>query len=108
MYELCKKKSEDFDYMNEYRIPESYDVNQNKRFSVASQIDRDLDDDRLTKKPVSEQKAGRNNKLLRVNLNLGQKIENRDPRTISWCSKIKLSSLRFRQWMVLMLIKSFP
>lgn len=57
VYELCKKKSEDIDYMNEYRIPESYDVNQNKRFSVASQIDRDLDDDRLTKKPVSEQKA---------------------------------------------------
>ncbi|XP_020225181.1 pre-mRNA-splicing factor ATP-dependent RNA helicase DEAH1-like [Cajanus cajan] len=40
IYELVKKRSEEADNVNEYRMPEAYDqegVNQEKRFSVAMQ-----------------------------------------------------------------------
>ncbi|XP_020969245.1 pre-mRNA-splicing factor ATP-dependent RNA helicase DEAH1-like isoform X2 [Arachis ipaensis] len=45
IYELVKKRSEEADNVNEYRMPEAYDqeggVNQEKRFSVAMQRYRD-------------------------------------------------------------------
>ncbi|CAJ1952547.1 unnamed protein product [Sphenostylis stenocarpa] len=60
LYELVKKRSEEADNVNEYRMPEAYDeeggVNQEKRFSVAMQRYRDPNaEDKMN--PFAEQEA---------------------------------------------------
>ncbi|XP_060202211.1 pre-mRNA-splicing factor ATP-dependent RNA helicase DEAH1-like isoform X1 [Lycium barbarum] len=77
IYELVKKKSEDTDDdMGEYRMPDAYDhesgVNQKKRFSVASQRDRDLDAAGKTK-PFAEQEAWEKHQIAKATLKYGSK-----------------------------------
>ncbi|KAL2346542.1 hypothetical protein Fmac_000542 [Flemingia macrophylla] len=60
IYELVKKRSEEADNVNEYRMPEAYDqegvVNQEKRFSVAMQRYRDPNAEEKMN-PFAEQEA---------------------------------------------------
>ncbi|TKY49698.1 putative pre-mRNA-splicing factor ATP-dependent RNA helicase DHX16 [Spatholobus suberectus] len=60
IYELVKKRSEEADNVNEYRMPEAYDqeggVNQEKRFSVAMQRYRDPNPEEKVN-PLAEQEA---------------------------------------------------
>ncbi|CAH9064675.1 unnamed protein product, partial [Cuscuta epithymum] len=60
LYDLIKKRAEEDDGKNEYRIPDAYDleggVNQEQRFAVALQRYRDRDaNDKMN--PFAEQEA---------------------------------------------------
>lgn len=76
IYELVKKRSEDTDDMDGYRIPDAYDleggVNQEKRFSVASQRYRDPDAaDKMN--PFAEQEAWEEHQIGKAKLKFGSK-----------------------------------
>ncbi|KAL3374880.1 hypothetical protein AABB24_006393 [Solanum stoloniferum] len=76
IYELVKKRSEDTGDMDEYRIPDAYDleggVNQEKRFSVASQRYRDPDAAEKMN-PFAEQEAWEEHQIGKANLKFGSK-----------------------------------
>ncbi|KAG5618485.1 hypothetical protein H5410_018309 [Solanum commersonii] len=76
IYELVKKRSEDTSDMDEYRIPDAYDleggVNQEKRFSVASQRYRDPDAAEKMN-PFAEQEAWEEHQIGKANLKFGSK-----------------------------------
>ncbi|KAG5148933.1 hypothetical protein AAZX31_06G191700 [Glycine max] len=76
IYELVKKRSEEADNANEYRMPEAYDqeggVNQEKRFSVAMQRYRDLNaEDKMN--PFAEQEAWEEHQIGKATLKFGSK-----------------------------------
>ncbi|XP_010538373.1 PREDICTED: pre-mRNA-splicing factor ATP-dependent RNA helicase DEAH1 [Tarenaya hassleriana] len=76
LYELLKKKTEDTDNVEEYRMPDAYDleggVNQEKRFAVAVQRYRDLDaSDKMN--PFAEQEAWEDHQIGKATLNFGAK-----------------------------------
>ncbi|KAG5543089.1 hypothetical protein RHGRI_015989 [Rhododendron griersonianum] len=76
IYELVKKRSEDADSIDGYRMPEAYDqeggVNQEKRFSVAMQRYRDsgAGDNR---NPFAEQEAWEEHQIGKATLKYGSK-----------------------------------
>ncbi|XP_049393430.1 pre-mRNA-splicing factor ATP-dependent RNA helicase DEAH1-like isoform X2 [Solanum stenotomum] len=76
IYELVKKRSEDTGDMDEYKIPDAYDleggVNQEKRFSVASQRYRDPDAAEKMN-PFAEQEAWEEHQIGKANLKFGSK-----------------------------------
>ncbi|CAN4088389.1 unnamed protein product [Withania somnifera] len=76
IYELVKKRSEDTDDMDGYRIPDAYDleggVNQEKRFSVASQRYRDPDAAEKMN-PFAEQEAWEEHQIGKATLKFGSK-----------------------------------
>ncbi|XP_055804870.1 pre-mRNA-splicing factor ATP-dependent RNA helicase DEAH1-like isoform X3 [Solanum dulcamara] len=76
IYELVKKRSEDNDEMDEYRIPDAYDleggVNQEKRFSVASQRYRDPGAAEKMN-PFAEQEAWEEHQIGKATLKFGSK-----------------------------------
>lgn len=76
IYELVKKQSEDTGDMDEYRIPDAYDleggVNQEKRFSVASQRYRDPDAAEKMN-PFAEQEAWEEHQIGKATLKFGSK-----------------------------------
>ncbi|XP_055825155.1 pre-mRNA-splicing factor ATP-dependent RNA helicase DEAH1-like isoform X2 [Solanum dulcamara] len=76
IYELVKKRSEDTGDMDEYRIPDAYDleggVNQEKRFSVASQRYRDPDAAEKMN-PFAEQEAWEDHQIGKAKLKFGSK-----------------------------------
>ncbi|KAL5159153.1 Pre-mRNA-splicing factor ATP-dependent RNA helicase DEAH1 [Glycine soja] len=76
IYELVKKRSEEADNANGYRMPEAYDheggVNQEKRFSVAMQHYRDLNaEDKMN--PFVEQEAWEEHQIGKATLKFGSK-----------------------------------
>ncbi|TKY73326.1 putative pre-mRNA-splicing factor ATP-dependent RNA helicase DHX16 [Spatholobus suberectus] len=76
IYELVKKRSEDADNENEYRMPEAYDqeggVNQEKRFSVVMQRYRDPNaEDKMN--PFAEQEAWEEHQIGKAMLKFGSK-----------------------------------
>ncbi|XP_058195570.1 pre-mRNA-splicing factor ATP-dependent RNA helicase DEAH1 [Rhododendron vialii] len=76
IYELVKKRSEDADNIDEYRMPEAYDqdggVNQEKRFSVAMQRYRDSGaGDKMN--PFAEQEAWEEHQIGKATLKYGSK-----------------------------------
>ncbi|KAK8465863.1 hypothetical protein PHAVU_009G193400 [Phaseolus vulgaris] len=76
IYELVKKRTEEADNVNEYRIPEAYDeeggVNQEKRFSVAMQRYRDPNaEDKMN--PFAEQEAWEEHQIGKATLKFGSK-----------------------------------
>ncbi|KAJ1406256.1 RNA helicase, DEAD-box type, Q motif [Sesbania bispinosa] len=76
IYELVKKRSEEADDVNEYRMPEAYDeeggVNQEKRFSVAMQRYRDPNaEDKMN--PFAEQEAWEEHQIGKATLKFGSK-----------------------------------
>ncbi|KAI8528846.1 hypothetical protein RHMOL_Rhmol12G0179100 [Rhododendron molle] len=76
IYELVKKRSEDADDIDEYRMPEAYDqdggVNQEKRFSVAMQRYRDSGaGDKMN--PFAEQEAWEEHQIGKATLKYGSK-----------------------------------
>ncbi|KAK7304677.1 hypothetical protein VNO77_42562 [Canavalia gladiata] len=76
IYELVKKRSEEADNVNEYRMPEAYDqeggVNQEKRFSVAMQRYRDPNaEDKMN--PFAEQEAWEEHQIGKATLKFGSK-----------------------------------
>ncbi|XP_034925449.1 pre-mRNA-splicing factor ATP-dependent RNA helicase DEAH1 isoform X1 [Populus alba] len=76
IYELVKKRSEDVEDTNEYRMPEAYDeeggVNQEKRFSVALQRYRDGSaGDKMN--PFAEQEAWEDHQIQKATLKYGSK-----------------------------------
>ncbi|PHU24015.1 putative pre-mRNA-splicing factor ATP-dependent RNA helicase DHX16 [Capsicum chinense] len=76
IYELVKKRSEDTGDMDEYRIPDAYDleggVNQEKRFSVASQRYRDPGAAEKMN-PFAEQEAWEEHQIGKATLKFGSK-----------------------------------
>ncbi|XP_016459554.2 pre-mRNA-splicing factor ATP-dependent RNA helicase DEAH1 isoform X2 [Nicotiana tabacum] len=80
IYELVKKRSEDTDDLGEYRMPDAYDleggVNQEKRFSVASERYRDPDAAEKMN-PFAEQEAWEEHQIGKATLKFGSK--NRKP-----------------------------
>ncbi|GLT72453.1 hypothetical protein SLA2020_443870 [Shorea laevis] len=76
IYELVKKRSEDDDNTNEYRMPEAYDqegvVNQEKRFSVAMQRYRDPTAAEKMN-PFAEQEAWEEHQIGKATLKYGSK-----------------------------------
>ncbi|XP_029129068.1 pre-mRNA-splicing factor ATP-dependent RNA helicase DEAH1 isoform X2 [Cajanus cajan] len=76
IYELVKKRSEEADNVNEYRMPEAYDqegvVNQEKRFSVAMQRYRDSNADEKMN-PYTEQEAWEEHQIGKAMLKYGSK-----------------------------------
>ncbi|XP_048232456.1 pre-mRNA-splicing factor ATP-dependent RNA helicase DEAH1 isoform X2 [Ricinus communis] len=76
LYELIKKKSEDADDTNEYRMPEAYDqeggVSQEKRFAAALQRYRDPNaGDKMN--PFAEQEAWEDYQIGKATLKFGSK-----------------------------------
>ncbi|KAJ8752726.1 hypothetical protein K2173_007036 [Erythroxylum novogranatense] len=76
IYELVKKRSEDVDDSNEYRMPEAYDqeggVNQEKRFAVALQRYRDPSVGEKMN-PFAEQEAWEEFQIGKATLKFGSK-----------------------------------
>ncbi|KAL0335570.1 UNVERIFIED_CONTAM: Pre-splicing factor ATP-dependent RNA helicase DEAH1 [Sesamum radiatum] len=76
IYELVKKRTEESDYTNEYRMPEAYDqdggVNQEKRFAVALQRYRDpAAEEKMN--PFAEQEAWEEHQIGKATLKFGSK-----------------------------------
>ncbi|XP_027905152.1 pre-mRNA-splicing factor ATP-dependent RNA helicase DEAH1 isoform X1 [Vigna unguiculata] len=76
IYELVKKRTEEADNVNEYRMPEAYDVeggvNQERRFSVAMQRYRDPNaEDKMN--PFAEQEAWEEHQIGKATLKYGSK-----------------------------------
>ncbi|KAJ9563646.1 hypothetical protein OSB04_008806 [Centaurea solstitialis] len=76
IYELVKKRSQEDDNINEYRMPDAYDieggVNQEKRFSVAMERYRDSKDgDKMN--PFAEQEAWEDLQIGKATLKFGSK-----------------------------------
>lgn len=79
IYDLVKKRSEETDDINEYRMPDAYDqeggVNQEKRFSVALQRYRDSSaNDKMN--PFAEQEAWEEHQIGNATLKFGSKDQN--------------------------------
>lgn len=79
IYDLVKKRSEETDDINEYRMPDAYDqeggVNQEKRFSVALQRYRDSSaNDKMN--PFAEQEAWEEHQIGKATLKFGSKDKN--------------------------------
>lgn len=79
IYDLVKKRSEETDDINEYRMPDAYDqeggVNQEKRFSVALQRYRDASaNDKMN--PFAEQEAWEEHQIGKATLKFGSKDKN--------------------------------
>ncbi|KAL2456374.1 RNA helicase family protein [Abeliophyllum distichum] len=76
IYELVKKRTEESDSTNEYRMPEAYDVeggiNQEKRFSVALQRYRDPNAGEKMN-PFAEQEAWEEHQIGKATLKYGSK-----------------------------------
>lgn len=76
LYELIKKRSEEADNVNEYRMPDAYDqeggVNQEKRFSVAMQRYRDTNAEEKMN-PFAEQEAWEEHQIGKATLKYGSK-----------------------------------
>ncbi|XP_027123535.1 pre-mRNA-splicing factor ATP-dependent RNA helicase DEAH1 [Coffea arabica] len=76
IYELVKKRTQDADDVNEYRMPEAYDqeggVNQEKRFSVALQRYRDPNAAEKMN-PFAEQEAWEEHQIGKATLKFGSK-----------------------------------
>ncbi|XP_058771481.1 pre-mRNA-splicing factor ATP-dependent RNA helicase DEAH1-like isoform X2 [Vicia villosa] len=76
LYELIKKRSEEADNANEYRMPDAYDqeggVNQEKRFSVAMQRYRDTHAEEKMN-PFAEQEAWEEHQIGKATLKYGSK-----------------------------------
>ncbi|CAK8572444.1 unnamed protein product [Lathyrus sativus] len=76
LYELIKKRSEEADNVNEYRMPDAYDqeggVNQEKRFSVAMQRYRDTHAEEKMN-PFAEQEAWEEHQSGKATLKYGSK-----------------------------------
>ncbi|XP_012570929.1 pre-mRNA-splicing factor ATP-dependent RNA helicase DEAH1 [Cicer arietinum] len=81
IYELIKKRSEEADNVNEYRMPEAYDqeggVNQEKRFSVAMQRYRDTNAEEKMN-PFAEQEAWEEHQIGKAVLKYGSKNKKQD------------------------------
>lgn len=76
IYELVKKRTEESDYTNEYRMPEAYDqdgvVDQEKRFAVAMQRYRDpAAEEKMN--PFAEQEAWEEHQIGKATLKFGSK-----------------------------------
>lgn len=76
IYELAKEHLEDFDNINEYRMPDAYDeeggVNQEKRFAAAMQRYRDPGaGDKMN--PFAEQEAWEEHQIGKATLKFGSK-----------------------------------
>ncbi|XP_057429389.1 pre-mRNA-splicing factor ATP-dependent RNA helicase DEAH1 [Lotus japonicus] len=76
IYELVKKRYEEADNVNEYRMPEAYDqdgvIDQEKRFSVAMQRYRDPNaEDKMN--PFAEQEAWEDHQIGKGTLKYGSK-----------------------------------
>ncbi|KAI3520625.1 hypothetical protein L1887_10075 [Cichorium endivia] len=76
IYDLVKKRSQEDDNVNEYRMPDAYDdeggVNQEKRFSVAMERYRDSKDgDKMN--PFAEQEAWEDHQIGKATLKYGSK-----------------------------------
>ncbi|KAK4482598.1 hypothetical protein RD792_009762 [Penstemon davidsonii] len=76
IYELVKKRTEESDYTNEYRMPDAYDVeggvNQEKRFAVAMQRYRDpAAEEKMN--PFAEQEAWEEHQIGKATLKFGSK-----------------------------------
>ncbi|XP_024969221.1 pre-mRNA-splicing factor ATP-dependent RNA helicase DEAH1-like isoform X2 [Cynara cardunculus var. scolymus] len=76
IYDLVKKRSQEDDNINEYRMPDAYDieggVNQEKRFSVAMERYRDSKDgDKMN--PFAEQEAWEDHQIGKATLKFGSK-----------------------------------
>ncbi|KAI3726854.1 hypothetical protein L1987_66660 [Smallanthus sonchifolius] len=76
IYELVKKRSQEDDNINEYRMPDAYDeeggVNQEKRFAVAMERYRDSKDgDKMN--PFAEQEAWEDHQIGKATLKYGSK-----------------------------------
>ncbi|XP_058070321.1 pre-mRNA-splicing factor ATP-dependent RNA helicase DEAH1-like isoform X2 [Magnolia sinica] len=79
IYELAKKRLEEVDDINEYRMPEAYDqdggVNQEKRFAAALQRYRDTGaGDKMN--PFAEQEAWEEHQIGKATLKFGSKDKN--------------------------------
>ncbi|CAH8254332.1 unnamed protein product [Arabidopsis lyrata] len=76
LYDLVKKRTQDEDNVEEYRIPDAYDqeggVDQEKRFSVAVQRYRDLDSTEKMN-PFAEQEAWEDHQIGKATLKFGAK-----------------------------------
>ncbi|KAF9624129.1 hypothetical protein IFM89_008067 [Coptis chinensis] len=76
IYDLAKKRSEDVDDINEYRMPEAYDqdgvVNQEKRFAAAMQRYRDPNSGEKMN-PFAEQEAWEEHQIGKATLKYGSK-----------------------------------
>ncbi|KAL8529449.1 hypothetical protein ACS0TY_006761 [Phlomoides rotata] len=76
IYDLVKKRTEESDYTNEYRMPEAYDqdggVNQEQRFAVALQRYRDpAAEEKMN--PFAEQEAWEDHQIDKATLKFGSK-----------------------------------
>lgn len=76
IYELVKKRTDEADEINEYRMPEAYDqeggVNQDKRFAVAMQRYRDSGAaDKMN--PFAEQEAWEEHQIGKASMKFGSK-----------------------------------
>ncbi|MCL7038028.1 hypothetical protein MKW94_024499, partial [Papaver nudicaule] len=76
IYDLVKKRSEEGDDVNEYRMPEAYDdqeggVNQEKRFATILQRYRDGAGDKMN--PFAEQEAWEDHQIGKATLQYGSK-----------------------------------
>ncbi|XP_023734331.1 pre-mRNA-splicing factor ATP-dependent RNA helicase DEAH1 isoform X2 [Lactuca sativa] len=76
IYDLVKKRSQEDDNVNEYRMPDAYDdeggVNQERRFSVAMERYRDSKDgDKMN--PFAEQEAWEDHQIGKATLKYGSK-----------------------------------
>lgn len=77
LYDLVKKRTQDEDNVEEYRIPDAYDdqeggVDQEKRFAVAVQRYKDLDS-REKMDPFAEQEAWEDHQIGKARLKFGSK-----------------------------------
>ncbi|KAJ9677525.1 hypothetical protein PVL29_022492 [Vitis rotundifolia] len=79
IYDLVKKRSEETDDINEYRMPDAYDqeggVNQEKRFAVALQRYRDSSANEKMN-PFAEQEAWEEHQIGKATLKFGSKDKN--------------------------------
>ncbi|KAK4486399.1 hypothetical protein RD792_009073 [Penstemon davidsonii] len=78
IYELVKKRAVEYDYTNEYRMPDAYDdveggVNQEKRFDVAFQRYRDPVAAEEKMNPFAEQEAWEEHQIGKATLKFGSK-----------------------------------
>ncbi|GFQ04335.1 putative pre-mRNA-splicing factor ATP-dependent RNA helicase dhx16 [Phtheirospermum japonicum] len=76
IYDLVKKRTDESDYTNEYRMPDAYDVeggvDQEKRFSVAMQRYRDPGAEEKMN-PFAEQEAWEEHQIGKATLKFGSK-----------------------------------
>ncbi|KAJ9567348.1 hypothetical protein OSB04_003314, partial [Centaurea solstitialis] len=101
IYDLVKKRSQEDDNINEYRMPDAYDVeggvNQEKRFSVAMERYRDSKDgDKMN--PFAEQEAWEDHQIGKATLKFGSKNkkQSEDYKYVSSsCSSLLLLLLKF-------------